>query len=53
MVIKLEIGLQFLRSDFGKPGFVSRSVVSASLNFEGKVPFNFEAIESLRETIFW
>ena len=37
MVFKLEIGLKFARSDFGKPGFSSRGVISASLNFEGKV----------------
>ena len=37
MVFKLEIGLKFARSDFGEPGFFRRGVISASLNFEGKV----------------
>ena len=37
MVFKLEIGLKFVSSDFGKPGFFSRGVMNASLNFEGKV----------------
>ena len=37
MVFKLEIGLKFARSDFGKPIFFSRGVMSASLNFIGRV----------------
>ena len=37
MVFRLDIGLKFARSDFGKPGFFSRGEISASLNFEGKV----------------
>ena len=28
--------LKFAKSDFGKPGFFSRGVISASSNFEGK-----------------
>ena len=38
MVFRLDIGLKFARSDFGKPGFFSRGEISASLNFEGKWP---------------
>ena len=37
MVFRLDIGLKFARSDFGKPGFFSRGEISASLNLEGKV----------------
>ena len=37
MVFRLDIGLKFARSDFGKPGFFSRSEISASLNLDGKV----------------
>ena len=37
MVFRLDIGLKFARSDFGKPGLFSRGEISASLNFEGKV----------------
>ena len=37
MVFRLDIGLKFAISDFGKPGFFSRGEISASLNFEGKV----------------
>ena len=37
MVFRLDIGLKFARSDFGKSGFLSRGEISASLNLEGKV----------------
>ena len=37
MGFRLYIGLKFARSDFGKPGFLSRCEISASLNSEGKV----------------
>ena len=37
MVFRLDIGLKFARSYFGKPGFLSRGEISASLNLEGKV----------------
>ena len=37
MVFRLDIGLKFARSDFGKPGFFSRGEISASLNLDGKV----------------
>ena len=37
MVFRLDIGLKFARCDFGKPGFISRGEISASLNLEGKV----------------
>ena len=37
MVFRLDIGLKFARSDFGKPGFFRRGEISASLNLEGKV----------------
>ena len=37
MVFRLDIGLKFVRTDFGKPGFFSRGEINASLNFEGKV----------------
>ena len=37
MVIRLDIGLKFARSDFGKPSFLSRGEISASLNSEGIV----------------
>ena len=31
MVFRLDIGLKFARSDFGKPGFFNRGEISASL----------------------
>ena len=37
MVFRLDIGLKFARSDFGKPGFFSRGEMSASLNLDGKL----------------
>ena len=37
MVFRLDIGLKFARTDFGKPGFFSRGEISASLNLDGKV----------------
>ena len=37
MVSRLDIGLKFARSDFGKPGFISRGEISASLNLDRKV----------------
>ena len=37
MVFRLDIGLKFARSDFGKPGFFSKGEISASLNLDGKV----------------
>ena len=37
MVFRLDIGLKFARSDFGKPGFFSRGEINGSLNLEGKV----------------
>ena len=35
MVFRLDIGLKFARSDFGKPGFFSRGEISAISNFDG------------------
>ena len=37
MVFRLDIGLKFARSDFGKPSFFSRGEMSANLNLDGKV----------------
>ena len=37
MVFRLNIGLKFARSDFGKPGFFNSREISASLNLDGKV----------------
>ena len=38
IVFRLDIGLKFARSDFGKPGFFSRGEISrASLNLDEEV----------------
>ena len=37
MAFRLDIGLKFARSDFGKPGFFNSGEISASLNLDGKV----------------
>ena len=35
--LRLNIGLKFVRCDFGEPGFFRRGEISASLNLDGKV----------------
>ena len=37
MVFKLDVGLKFARSDFGKPGFFSRGEISASVNLDRNI----------------
>ena len=37
MLFRLDIGLKFARSDFGKPGFFNSGELSVSLNLDGKV----------------
>ena len=37
IVLRLEIGLKFERSDRDKPGFLRRGIMRACLNFDQKV----------------